>query len=73
MGDGAQDLGVDEPPFAIYRGLIPILFEFDEVPEGKWLSSDDLRTLVRFYGSTARAGIAIGVSEAFVRQNADQC
>lgn len=42
----------------------------DEVAEPKALQPGDLQNLVLRYGSRINAAIAIGASEAFVRQNA---
>jgi hypothetical protein len=49
--------------------LVPVFLEFTEVAECKALSEADLAELVRPHGSVMKAAIAIGTSEAFVRQN----
>jgi hypothetical protein len=59
---GTQEQWVGEP-------LIPIYIEFDEVPEAKFLNGVELSNLIRTLGLSKLAVIAIGASEAFVRQN----
>jgi len=51
-----------------------ILFqiEFDVVPEPKALLSSDLKNLVKKYGSFKASAEAVEVSEAFIRQNAQE-
>ena len=64
---GARETEVEEPP----SGAKSILFEFkvDEVAEPKALLAGDLHELILRYGSRFNAAIALGTSEAFVRQN----
>lgn len=66
--DGAREPEVEEP----LSGAKSILFEFEveEVAEPKALSPGDLRDLILRFRSPEKAGAAVGVSEAFVRQNA---
>lgn len=49
----------------------PLLFEVDDVAEPKALLSCDLREPVLRYGSLSKTAAKIGVSEAFIRQNAN--
>lgn len=65
--NGARVAEVEEPLWAAKT----ILFEFevDEVAEPKALRGCDLQMQVSRHGSFAKVAIAIGASEAFVRQN----
>lgn len=67
---GARVSEVEEPVF----GTKSILFEFEvkEVAEPKALIPQELVQLVSRYGSFIQAAKAIGVSEAFIRQNIKQ-
>lgn len=67
LTNGAQELQVEEPLFVAKSALFE--FEVSEVAEPKALKSEDLATLIKKYGSIAKASKTIGVSEAFVRQN----
>jgi hypothetical protein len=76
MGDslcGAEVSEVDEPLATSASGLFrsePVFqIKFDVVSEPKALLPVDLRDLVKKHGSYGKAGLAIGASEAFVRQN----
>ncbi|MNJ94887.1 hypothetical protein D3C87_125910 [compost metagenome] len=67
FGNGARVAVVDEPLLGNVQALIEI--EFDETPEPKALLPADLLQLVKVYGSYLKAAVAIGASEAFIRQN----
>ena len=51
-------------------GLYHEHIEFEEYPEPKSLSADELRVLHKRYKSFYRVGDVIGASEAFARQGA---
>ncbi|MBN8538541.1 MAG: hypothetical protein J0M15_15940 [Deltaproteobacteria bacterium] len=69
--NGARETEVEEPLWAAK----PVLFEFDfeEVPEPKALVPQDLLKLILKYRSSKKVALAIGASEAFVRQNIKTC
>lgn len=71
VGSGARVPEVEEPVLAARS----ILFEFevDEVPEPKALVPQDLLKLILNYRSSKKVAVAIGASEAFVRQNIKTC
>jgi len=73
---GAQVREVNEPPFgsgsSLFRFQTIFQVEFDEIAEPKGLSASELQQITKKYGSYVKAAKAIGVSEAFIRQNAQQ-
>jgi hypothetical protein len=71
LRNGAQEAGVDEPArskLTIPLACLPILF--DEVAEPKDLSPEHLAKLASIHGAYKAVALAIGASEAFVRQSA---
>jgi len=63
---GAQETEVEEP-ILVARSVL-FEFEIDDVAEPKVLLAGDLQKLVSRFGSIVKAAVAIGASEAFVRQ-----
>jgi len=76
VGNGARVPEVEEPLLGLENGLFRsqaiIQFEFEEIAEPKGLSPAELQSIRKKYGSYLKAAEAIGVSEAFVRQNVPQ-
>lgn len=68
---GAREPEVEEPLWATRSVLFE--FEVDEVAEPKALTPQDLQRLILNYKSSKEIAIAIGASEAFVRQNIKSC
>lgn len=68
---GAREPEVEEPVLAMKSVLFE--FEVDEIPEPKALVPQDLLKLILKYRSSRKVAIAIGASEAFVRQNIKSC
>ena len=73
VGSGAEVTEVDEPHVSIsgtlFRSEPVFQAEFEVVAEPKALLPGDLRNLVKKHGGYSKAGLAIGASEAFIRQN----
>lgn len=71
---GARETEVEEPVLvsrvALFRTEAVFQVEFDIAAEPKALLPVDLRKLVQIYGSFKASARALGISEAFVRQNA---
>ena len=56
----------------LFRPEVIFPIEFDIAAEPKALSPANLRKLVQKYGSFKASARALGISEAFVRQNAQE-
>ncbi|MGZ3806187.1 MAG: hypothetical protein ACXVB4_18380 [Pseudobdellovibrionaceae bacterium] len=73
---GARIRQVDEPllglGYGLFRSQAILQVEFEEIAEPKGLSPAELRQITKKHGSYVKAADAIGASEAFVRQNAQQ-
>lgn len=68
---GAREPEVEESLLSVKSVLLE--FEVDEVAEPKTLVPKDLLKLILKYRSSKKVAIAIGASEAFVRQNIKSC
>lgn len=68
--NGAREPEVEEPVSG--AGSVLLELDFEEVAEPKALLAQDLLNLVLKHGSFSKTAIAIGASEAFVRQNASE-
>lgn len=69
--NGARVTEVEEPVWT--RKSVLFEFEVDEVAEPKALGPKDLLQLILKYRSSKKVAVAIGASEAFVRQNIKTC
>lgn len=74
---GAREFGVDESAagflsnrFELRASQVVLPVVFDVIVEPKELLGADLENLFRLYGSYKQVALAIGASEAFVRQRA---
>jgi hypothetical protein len=76
ISSGAQVQEVGEPTFAfkstLFRSQVLFKAEFDFVAEPKALSAEDLRSLVKKMGSSAKVARFLGTSVSFVLQNAQK-
>ena len=62
-----------EHPELTGAGTEPVVtVDFEVYPEPKALSAADLAALAARHGGWVQAGRVVGVSEGFIRQNADQ-